>query len=542
MHKLERVHTLQETPNEKISFNNKSYGFKTEDVPTYEGIYQKLKNQNIVKSGEFFETTWIMYNHPGQSKEFVTFKFDLELHKEFNLALKCYIVQLINTGHSLSYLKSLQINIRQAFLDSLGFKPSFRKQYEDLLMVTSHRKKEQLIVSNLMFADFYSNHWNRDYERMFRSISLPERRIRTLPNYESIIKFDDILLGFMSNCDSYEKKKYMPVLLWWRITKIIPLRPAEFLSIKANCLSSHDGKFTITIPREKQKGNGDIEITNTLQITKEIYDLIDEYLLLQSEIEKSEYLLAYMPYNLFIPKPIRKAAKNKRNRTDKMDNSQMQELLHDFYEEVVGKKFGYPNIERVRLGDTRHFAFCNMMLQGYNALTIARIGGHLHLKSQLSYSRHLDYFAEARVRILSETIKRNRDQNLGDTILSSTNGLIIKSKIRKGEISSIAIQGGFCKDNSFPINCIDDCIFCTHFQLDLTNKSDVIDSLKLKSSKFSQNIRAQIETMQRFSAEMLYDKATMQYSHEDQERLFILATKLREMLNKKAIVDSYIPE
>ena len=542
MNMTEPVHTLQESPNERISFKNNDYGFKLEDIDTYVDIYESLKTENYVKSGDFTDSIWVLYKKPGTSKQTVTFTFDLEIYTEFNLALKCFIVSLINTDYSLEHLKSVQLNIRQAFIESRGFDPSFRNQYEDMLMATTDRKKEGLIKSNLKFAEFYSKLWNADYEKLFKSVPLSPRKVRRLPHYESIIQFDDILLDFMEHCTIDERKKYLPILLWWRVTKIIPLRPSDFLDLKANCLSSSDyNTFSITVPRNKQRGNGEIEITNTLRITKEVHDLVAEYLSLQSDTEKSQYLFAYMPYNSFIKRRSRNTAKSRRNRTDKMEISQMAQLLDEFYVEIVGEKYGYRNLERVKLGDTRHFAFCNMMLQGYNALTIARMGGHLNLKSQLTYSSHLDYFAEARVRILSEAIKRNREQDLGDTYLSDTNALIVRSKLRRGKTTNISIQCGFCRDEQFPNNCIDNCVFCPYFQLDLVNNPDIVNSLKLQSSRYSQNIKEQIETMQRFSADMLYDKSTMQYSHEDQEQLSILATKLRDLMNKKAMIDSYIP-
>lgn len=540
---LDKKHTLYETPLTKISFSNNNYGFKLEDIRAYVSKYKELKEKNVVETGEFYDTTWVLYTHPGRSKRTSSFTFDLELYKEFNLALKCYVVHLIDINYSLDHVRSLYSNIRQSFIESMGFDPNFLTPYEDILMALPDRKKEGLITSTLHFAEFYPNLWNGKYEKLFKSVSLEKRKVRTLPKYESVIQFNDVLLDFMDNCNENERKKYMPILLWWRISTIIPLRPIEFLDIKANCTSSGSGKYKITVPRKKQRGKGEIEVINTLQITKEIYDLVEEYLYLQGNTEKTGYLMAYMPYNSFVKERFQEGAKKRRNRTDKMENGQLKELLNEFYMKIVGEQYGYPSIDRVKLGDARHFAFCNMMLQGYNSLTIARIGGHSHLKSQLSYTCHLDYFAEARVRVLSEAIKRNRVQDLGEIALSNTNSIVIRSKLRKGETSSRPIQGGFCRDDDFPNNCIDDCLFCyPYFQLDLANNPDALKSLNLTSSKYAKRIKEQIETMQRFSADMLYDKSTLQYSQEDQEELSILAKKLRELFHKKAIIDSYIPE
>jgi glucose-6-phosphate 1-dehydrogenase len=50
-------------------------------------------------------------------------------------------------------------------------------------------------------------------------------------------------------------------------------------------------------------------------------------------------------------------------------------------------------IDRLTTGDARHYAFCNMMLQGFNMLSIARIGGHKTLRMQMHYHAHLEHFA-----------------------------------------------------------------------------------------------------------------------------------------------------
>lgn len=50
--------------------------------------------------------------------------------------------------------------------------------------------------------------------------------------------------------------------------------------------------------------------------------------------------------------------------------------------------------EKVRLNDTRHFAFINLMRQGYHPVEIARLGGHTSIQAQYHYQQHLDYWVE----------------------------------------------------------------------------------------------------------------------------------------------------
>ena len=195
----------------------------------------------------------------------------------------------------------------------------------------------------------------------------------------------------------------------------------------------------------------------------------------------------------------------------------------------------------VKMGDTRHLAFCNMMLQGLNMLSIARIGGHENLQSQVSYSSHLDYFAQARIKILSDQIKKNRFRNLGNSIAISdkVEALIVRSKMYKGKGVEREVQDGFCLDDVFPNNCIEDCDFCDYYILDLSKK-DTLTKLRLKSDRISTKIQKQIATMQNISRNMFYNIDSLEYSVDDQEELFNLGNKLNRLFDKKASIEANI--
>src|SRR5699024_11770565 len=59
-------------------------------------------------------------------------------------------------------------------------------------------------------------------------------------------------------------------------------------------------------------------------------------------------------------------------------------------------------------GYTRHFSICNLMLQGINPLSIAKMAGHVRIGTQRNYWGHLEYFVDSFVYILTSNNKVNR--------------------------------------------------------------------------------------------------------------------------------------
>lgn len=534
-----KQHIINETLDRKITCENSNYSFNKNNLLIYKNTFDKCKDKGVIVNCGFEDNLWLLKD----LKTNVTTEigFNLELEKDLMLALKFIVLDELKRGISNPTLQRIVRNIINTYMDSNGYSESSFDDYKDIFNAYGHRKKEDIIIKNLQFNDFYKEYIPRIYIDFFKETELIQRQIRTLPNYESVITFDFVLNDFITNCKPELKKKYLPIFLWWKITTIIPMRPTEFLELKSNCAFIKNNKYWIRVPRKKQQGNSlNVEVTNVIRTNDEIYKLVNEYLDTLTDEEKSDYLFSYKAYNSFIKdERLRKGALSRRNRIDKIDNDQLYELIDDFYTNVVEIDYGYKEIERVSPGDTRHFAFCNMMLQGFNMLTIARMGGHVNLKSQVTYCSHLDYFAEARIKVLSDQIKKNRFNNLGDTYLDENNALIIRSKLYINDGSGIKIGDNFCLDTEFPDNCIKDCTLCPYYVLDLS-KPNVIKELKLKSGKINNNIKEIIKTMQKITTEMVYDLANISYSQTDQEQLFNLANKLNKLFNDKAIIDSYI--
>ena len=63
-----------------------------------------------------------------------------------------------------------------------------------------------------------------------------------------------------------------------------------------------------------------------------------------------------------------------------MNLRNFNDLKDRFYKIIVEEKYGRCNLERVKAGDTRHFAIINMCLQGFSMHNIATLAGHSELK------------------------------------------------------------------------------------------------------------------------------------------------------------------
>ena len=136
----------------------------------------------------------------------------------------------------------------------------------------------------------------------------------------------------------------------------------------------------------------------------------------------------------------------------------------------------------LQLGDTRHLAICNLIMQGYNPLTIAELAYHDSVKSQLHYTQYIRKYAKSYTIELSnklsrafskiqnlplanvsQYIKANLNKEKAEITLSQKNGSIINS------------FGDVCTNKLRPMGCRRNCFSCPHHipVVNAQNKDDV---------------------------------------------------------------------
>lgn len=319
------------------------------------------------------------------------------------------------------------------------------------------------------------------------------------------------------------------------------------LLMRRDCLSRDvRGNHYISVPREKKEPTKkDLEIIDTLQITEDIFNLVNGYIQIVNPICDSQYLFSYRGYHQYLRDDFKERSLKKKNNLEKMGLPEMNTLLKRFYENVVEKQYKFKGLSRIRLGDTRHFAFCNMYLQGFNKLTIARMGGHSRLEAQDHYSSHLPTFIESSVYTLRE-LNRFYRSNPAHTDIDIVS---IKNASSLTALNSIPhkrkISKGYCIDTDFPNNCMTTvCSYCRYYRLDKGSITyyDDVRYLKEKSNELSKRIQEELAFLLSLNKAMDYDIEKGIYSVSGNEKLQTQSKYLYSLINQKAMNDSYIPE
>ncbi|MED4354307.1 hypothetical protein P9265_18605 [Schinkia azotoformans] len=335
-----------------------------------EKYFTFLKENSLIKANHFNDPIWKIYDE--NKDRDIIFKFDVEIYHELNKALKGYILLKRMTGTSIGSCHSMLINLKKVILKTNGLQnlnaleAFFAEQPPTLGYETAGKVRR--------FLTFYINPMNSEIINICKQVKKPDRKNRDLPYFPDVMAFDACLESFFQLPYSENHIRFYPVLIWWKLTNVLPMRVIELLKLSKKCIEiKEDGTYWITLPREKKKADSPfkIEVTDTLQINKEIYEIISKYIQIVDENRiDTPYLIPYDLYVKFLPRPYGSSSQRKGDKNRLIDKY-LQRIIDDFYCDVIKDN----SIDRVRCGDTRHFAIMNMFLQGFNMLSIARMAG-----------------------------------------------------------------------------------------------------------------------------------------------------------------------
>ncbi|PFD40355.1 integrase [Bacillus cereus] len=531
-----------------ISIKPTRFHGSKEDIKTFLQNFNKWKTANIIENESFYDTKWFIrdkdYNRRG-------ILFDIELYSTLNIALKCYTIHLIDQHFSVNHIQNVIHSIKESIQISKAFNLTRLTDLEEYISKQNYGKRNDLARYTIDFFSFIEIANSNKFIDICSPFINNIQKSRDLPNYRHILYFDEKIEQFLTEGTEFELQKYFPVVLWWKITTVIPMRPTEFLKLKKSCVyqtKNNSNKYEITLPRNKEKGTllRDIDITDTLQINKGIYDLVQTFKSFLPKEDNSQYLFTYKYYEMY-----KEHFGSERTRhTEFLPLRQFDSLIDQFYREILKKKYNYDQIEQISPGDTRHLAFCNMMLQGFNMLTIAIIGGHKRLDKQKGYWSHLTYFTESWVYNLTEKHRRllHVNTSLPDSSFTQhTRDTINKYKLYKDIYNTktfLPVDFGYCTDIKYPLNCTGDCRHCSHYLF--SPETDEIDEgltwLNDYSKLLKRKINEQVSMLTFLSKNMNYNLEELNYSIIDQENLSSSANELNRLLNQKAIVDAKLPK
>src|SRR5690625_77674 len=381
--------------NENESITRKqNVKYDTFDLNKYKEMFYQLVDTNHVY-GSFEDIQWEL---PCNVSDYpIIIKFDIEVYQDYNLAIKAYSVIRLLSGRTPITVYNEVALIKKAILECNRMKDL--QKLEALLEIESQLHSYQgyqIAIDLKRFTLFYNTDETEKIIDICNNQQMYKKTSRQLPNFGDVMIFDDIVNDYFQSHPIKQTLEFLPIMLWWLLTNIIPMRPSEFLSLKKNCLEKDENRYSpyrIKIPRIKNntyKPNS-MDIQDTIDIDEKAYNFIRDAIQQLSTIDSdSEYLF---PVELLLA--FRKVKMNKKN--ERINRRDFDLLKKDFYEKVVEEIYGKYDLEKIKSDDTRHVAIINMALQGFNMLSIARMAGHGEIRSQYSYYSHADQIAQSYV-------------------------------------------------------------------------------------------------------------------------------------------------
>jgi integrase len=505
---------LDELSEEKFSIG--------ESVKRAKEVLENLREVDEIFDGRFDDDQWIFSKHLSKGHliniDFSVIKDATRFRDNWDssavIIIKCWIAELLSEYFPATVRFKLNLLIR-AIEQTDFFSPGKLNEFVEYLRTyssavkqsleeTTAYKKEKIkrdmegvaIVAEIInatfnFLTFFESDSFYVYHKPLLNIKKGlniEKVTRELPKGKDVLKLDYCINQYFEGGLSTPSILFFaPVLLWWKITNIIPIRISEFCTIKRECIFEKNGSYYIVLPREKKPATQRrVQVVDTLEITKDIFDLIDNYIQLTNPYGKSKTMLSY---KTLIAIDVGTSRFRKRY-SEYFERMVFSSLLSRFYKEVV---YGvYKNsIEReVRPNDTRHFAFCSLLMQGISPIEIARLGGHSTIEAQYHYSNHTEYFIDIEVDKLIKGFNR-KDNELKGTTFDGNEISYRDIEKRSYEFPSIntrfPMEIGFCTDE-FQQCQSTECMLCNYWWIHPTELVKIKPKIEEKIRERRQKI------------------------------------------------------
>ena len=488
-------------------------------------IEKKLEECSALQLETVFDSNkWILLNNNEKTYKYINWKRLSDLNKfgfiteEEITVLKCWAAENIIEG--MVIVKPRVDAVIDFILKTENFNKNIIKNKKTGDIVTTYingfQGRAQIdrihfirdYIYYLEEKDFITDE-HYDVLESLMNINCPSVKYerRKLPNESDIMTFDYYLKYFYKDKEIDENMKLMfyPVLIWWKLTNVIPIRPVELCTkLKRDCLEEDEDndKYYLKVNRSKinvgkNKSNGRkrrIPLLNKLSITKDMFNLINEYIELTKSDTTTKTLFSYKTLVKCREKCGIQGVTDFNAKINKnyFTPTNLSYLIDQFYEEVMQKKYsvniidnktkgltsiyGSRILDKLDVGDTRHIAFTSLLLQGISPIEIAMLGGHTTLDAQYHYQGHAIFYADSQ--IINLTTQRNIVHESMDTALKDIVFKMPETPPRDTKECIPTDDGvGYCMIdlNSKILSCTGgDCTRCNHWWCEPTRDNYII--------------------------------------------------------------------
>lgn len=510
--------------------------YKVKDVLSdkrYREIFQSLKNEGIIVNDCYNDIEWILKKSDGRK---LHVKFNIDINTLWNERLKHFTLIKLDMQKVDCYsISSAVRRIKAELLETNYLDADLICTYREQIG-TCDRNRSLSLSAFKEFLLFIDEGNTQRYIDIINGVpQIYTTRSRDLPCYQSILLFDYIINDFIQRTSTKERIRYYPVLIWWKLSSIIPLRPSEIYQLPKDCIYEKNEKYYIHIERIKSKSarkKYSSPIIKDFEIKIDVYNIIKDYIDYISEFDDTTYL--------FSLQSLRKVAgtKSKERDVERLTVMTMQSIYKHFKQEVVEKEYGYHivplgqrktenDIENIKMGDVRHLAIINLMMMGYNPLYIMELAGHTKLSTQMNYCNHVDTFATAKSHVLKEMMK-NSENNVNFMDYESGDFVLQKQLLGASyyDLPLVFDGKGRCRSKNFPYDCVyTECIFCPYFIPDRNLSKEYYDELKKENEKDLETLQIELKLlMQDYIDNRKFDK---------------VGKDIGVTLNKKILINAY---
>lgn len=307
---------------------------------------------------------------------------------------------------------------------------------------------------------------------------------RELASLDSYMRFNEIIEDFWSTCTDKSKQLfYFPLYLWWRITAIIPTRPREFVLTPRNCLKKRGSKWELTLMKDTLKGAH----------KKVGYKIVEDYKPLHIQVSDNiaQLILWYKEETklsdnnelktLFIADTHYAKWERCRPYTSRyFTYRNLSTCLRYFFEQIIIERYGYHvvyergnsfladnEINYIYLGDTRHLALINMLMEGTPIMTAQVLANHESPTISAHYSSNIYQWVECKAYRQYRKLLHSKKNSLitkaykplyaKEFIKLDKNKLCYSPKVAKGNFED-------CYRVSGENNLIGDCTNCVYYR------------------------------------------------------------------------------
>ncbi|TGY42814.1 site-specific integrase [Clostridium sartagoforme] len=444
-----------------------SIEFNYDRVDEYLTQFKKICKKGILReNSSFYDSQWII--NIGGVENSIILPTDIKMKElsvlfgknicEFELAYRSFIISSLNLPNS-----TMAFNLAMKRL-TVQFDSS---SINILVKASIVRFINYIKVSEKKYIEF---------QTLFDEIEVKEIGERTLPEFEEIFLFSDIINDIIYNKNILEYKDYLITIMWWKICSILPLRPSEFVRTKFECIYKEGNEFYLKVWRSKGKiGKKISNISNVneyyfediVNIDEELFILIENYrdiLINEFNYEIKDELFPYII--------LKNISNNYNNRKKNLTNISSYDLYNNvkrFYSIIVANEYGLKPISKYvkreegskYLGeltpyDARHIAIINLILMGTDVLEVMYLSGHTNINTAYGYFNHIREFSKGYALGYAKALSNNTLNKKMNTFINQARKQNNRGKgnddyyrilnaINSKKVILKKVEGGYCR-------------------------------------------------------------------------------------------------